>query len=49
MGKGSVRRPPQISRKHEELQWALAYGRITFIEYERKLKALRKREKEKGR
>ena len=42
MGKGSRRRPSQISRAEYDLKWALAYGRITFAEYERKLKALRK-------
>lgn len=45
MSKGSGRRPTQISRKHEELQWALAYGSIGFDEYARKLKALKKQGK----
>lgn len=29
MGKGSGRRPPQISREEEELRWELARGLIT--------------------
>jgi len=45
MGKGSTRRPPAISREHEDLQWALAYGRITFAEYERRYKELKKQGK----
>ncbi len=44
MGKGDKRRPSQISRAEYDLKWALAYGWIAFAEYERKLKALRKRE-----
>jgi len=45
MGKGSNRRPPCISRQHEELQWKLAYGYITFADYERKLKELKRQGK----
>jgi hypothetical protein len=40
-GKGSQRRPTLISREREELQWALAYGRITFEQYKRKLRVLK--------
>jgi hypothetical protein len=40
----------QISRAEYDLKWAYAEGRMSFDEYSRKLKALRKREKrEKGR
>ncbi|MCP5019617.1 MAG: hypothetical protein GY938_30690 [Ketobacter sp.] len=45
MGKGDTRRPTLISREHEDLQWALAEKRITFAEYERKLKALKRKGK----
>ena len=44
-GKGSTRQPMQISRKHEELQWALTYGHIGFEEYSRRLKLLKKQGK----
>lgn len=45
MSKGSSRRPCLISRAREELQWALAYGVITFEEYARRKKALDRKEK----
>jgi hypothetical protein len=35
----------QISRAEYDLKWAYAEGRMTFDEYSRKLKALKKREK----
>ena len=40
MSKGSARRPRQISRQEEDLRWALAFGKITFKEFERKYRAL---------
>jgi len=39
-GKGSTRRPRLISRAEEDLNWALAYGKITFAEWEKKKKKL---------
>lgn len=42
MGKGSKKRPPQISRAEENLRWALAYGKITFQQFEQKYKQLLK-------
>ncbi len=33
MGKGSKRRPCQISRVEEDLRWNLAIGKITFEEW----------------
>lgn len=44
MGKTSKRRPCLISRAREELQWALAYGTITFEEYARRKRALDRKE-----
>ena len=44
MGKGDKRRPSSISRAEYDLKWALAEKKVSFAEYERKLKALRKRE-----
>ncbi len=38
-GKGSKRRPCQISREEEQLRWDLAYGRITYKEFEIGMKA----------
>jgi len=36
MGKGSARRPPQISREEEELRWELARGLITKEMFEQR-------------
>lgn len=43
MGKGSGRRPTTISPEEERIRWLLAYGRISFAEFEKKYKVLRKR------
>lgn len=45
MGKGSKKRPSQVSRQEEELRWKLATGRITFKEFTRKRKELIKQGK----
>jgi len=42
MGKGSKRRPCLTSREEEELRWALFEKRITFEEYERRMKRIKK-------
>lgn len=42
MSKGSNRRPAQISQAEERIRWKLAYGQITFAEFEKRVKALRK-------
>ena len=39
MGKGSKRRPCQISRVEEDLRWALAFGEITMREFNIGMKA----------
>jgi len=41
-GKGSGRRPATISPEEERIRWLLAYGHITFLEFEKKYKVLRK-------
>lgn len=45
MSKGSKRRPTLISREEENIRWQLATGLITFKEFERKYKELKKGEK----
>lgn len=40
MGKGSTRRPTQISREEEDLRWAYFQGAISFEEFERRHKQL---------
>jgi len=40
MSKGSQRRPRQISREREDLQYAYAYGDITKEEYEKQKQEL---------
>jgi len=42
MGKGSTRRPSSITREEENLRWKLAFGHITFEQFERKYKELLK-------
>lgn len=42
MGKGSQRRPTQISDAENTLRWDLALGVITSEEFERKMKELEK-------
>jgi len=42
-GKGSNRRPSQISKEEERIRWKLAFGEITFDEFERQYKELKKR------
>jgi len=41
-GKGDTRRPARISREEEALRWALAFGKITFKQFERKYRELKK-------
>ena len=40
-GKGDGRRPCMVSREIENLRWALKEGRITFKQYERKMKKIK--------
>ena len=35
-GKGSARRPRQISRALNDLQWKYVYTDMTYVEYKRK-------------
>lgn len=42
MGKGDTRRPTQISQAEERIRWKLAYGKITFKEFEARMRGLRK-------
>jgi len=44
-GKGDSKRPRLISREEEDIRYALALGKITFEEYERRYKELRKQGK----
>lgn len=41
-GKGDKQRPRQISRREYDLRWALAFGAITFEQYKKKLRELKK-------
>lgn len=43
MGKGSTRRPAQVSRELEELRWMLAMKYITFDKYKRGLQKLKRK------
>jgi len=43
MSKGSKRRPSGITRQEEDLRYALAFGKITFKQFEQKYKELKKR------
>lgn len=45
MGKGSRRRPSSIGREEEALRWQLAFGKITFKQFERRYKELKKQGK----
>lgn len=45
MSKGSARRPRLISRQEEDIRYALAFGRITFKEFEKKMKRLHNKSK----
>ena len=45
MGKGSHRRPTLVSRAEEDIRYLLAQKRITFEEYEKKMKLLSKGKK----
>jgi len=40
MGKGSARRPPQITRHEETLRWEFAFGLISKEEYDQRFKDL---------
>lgn len=42
MGKGSKRRLSATTREEEELRWKFACGRITFRQFEKKYKELKK-------
>lgn len=44
-GKGSDRRPTQVTRETENLRWLLAERKITFAEYKRRKKELIKENK----
>ena len=46
MGKGSKRRPMQISRARWDLNWALALGKITFEQWRKKDAELKEKENE---
>ena len=37
--------PKNISREEEEIRWALAFGKITFAEFEKKYNELKKQDK----
>jgi len=45
MSKGSNRRPSQISREEELIRWKLAFGEITFDEYEVRYRQLKSQNK----
>lgn len=40
MGKGDKRRPRSIGPEEERLRYALAFGKITFTQFERRYKQL---------
>ncbi|HUW48068.1 MAG TPA: hypothetical protein VMW36_04910 [Patescibacteria group bacterium] len=40
MGKGSTRRPTQIGKEEELLRWKLAFGKISFAEFEERYNQL---------
>ena len=44
-GKGSGRRPSAIGREEETLRWKLAQKQITFDEFERQYRELKKQGK----
>lgn len=44
-GKGDTRRPTAISPEEERIRWKLAYGKITFAEFERRYEELVKQGK----
>ena len=41
-GKGSQRRPTCVSPQEERIRWKLAYGVITFKEFEARMRELKK-------
>lgn len=43
MSKGSQRRPTCITAQEERIRWKLAYGYITFKEFEIRMKELKTR------
>lgn len=45
MGKGSQRRPHQISNEELDLRWDYALGKITLFEFQQRLDELRKQSK----
>jgi hypothetical protein len=45
MGKGSGRRPTQVTREQNDLNWLLAFKKITFAEYTKRRAELIKRGK----
>lgn len=42
LGKGDKKRPRSTTREEHDLRWALALGRISFNEFEKKYKKLLK-------
>lgn len=44
-GKGSERRPRRISKEEENIRYLLAFDRITFDEFEKRYKELKKQGK----
>lgn len=44
-GKGSNRRPSRISKEEELIRYKLAFGEMTFDEYEVRYKRLKKQNK----
>lgn len=45
LGKGSNRRPKQITKEEEILRWAYAFGKMNFDEFERRYNKLLKQGK----
>jgi len=41
-GKGDKRRPRQVSRQEYDLRYALAFGKLSFEDFSRKMHDLRK-------
>ncbi len=47
VGKGSRRRPRSVSRHEEDLRWKYMQGGMSFLEFEKRLKQIRKMESKK--
>lgn len=41
MSKGSQRRPTCVSPQEERIRWKLAYGLMTFVEFEKRMRELK--------